>query len=201
MLRQRQRQRGMVERVASWATSWLSLGLIVVAVAPLVPRADLRCVGYLPECDAAIEDIRTSTPEGRQIIEALEASDHIHFIHETSDPRGTMNVALSENNAYDLESGGTGLGTSSVTRWHPTDTSVSVSDNVARDPTASLQHELYHANLADQGGWTSENIPGTDVDRDEIDATIVENAYRRANNLEPRTKYGEADVPQPPIID
>jgi len=60
---------------------------------------------------------------------------------------------------------------------------------VARDPTASLLHELVHAaDECDEAGTAD----------DEIEAVRIENVYRRAAGLPQRTGYGT--VPLPPAM-
>jgi hypothetical protein len=63
-----------------------------------------------------------------------------------------------------------------------------------------MQHELAHAWVADTGGRSEETVPGTDVGRREVDATIIEDEYREAVGLDLRTRYDGAAVPTPTPI-
>jgi hypothetical protein len=127
----------------------------------------------------------------------LEQSSNFHVIAPIT---SVSNVtSFSPLDARDLQSGGTGLGSSTITEWDPNDRSPV--DGAPGSPTAALLHELWHANLADEGGWTTEPVPGTGVARDEVDASMVENEQRRADGCPPRDAYcgptGCADVPEP----
>jgi Effector protein len=145
----------------------------------------IQCVGdasFVLDCEAALLDL-SKTPTGAPIIQSLEQSDRTFTITETRS--GTQTTAFA--GAYD------GKGSSAAIRWDQTDTLPFWEDGVRADPSASLLHELYHASIADKGAWSTEVIANTDLD--EVDATMVENCYRRDVDLPQREKYNAADVP------
>jgi hypothetical protein len=147
----------------------------------------IQCVGdasFVLDCEAALLDL-SKTPTGAPIIQSLEQSDRTFTITETRSE--TQINVRDRSNAYN------GQGSSATIRWNQTDTLPFSGDGVRADPTASLLHELYHASIADKGAWSSEVIAGTDLD--EVDATMVENCYRRDEELPQREKYDGADVP------
>jgi Effector protein len=167
----------------------------------------LECDGsdpaFLVTCLNAIEEIRLATPVGRTTVERLEQSANTHTITPTDVPLGSGTDAANEANAFN------GKGTSTMMEWNPTDTA-RYADGTPRDPTSALLHELWHANVADTGGWSTETVqgslPGIPIERDEIDASIVQNEHSRATDKPLRQKYcvevddahkSCADIPQP----
>jgi hypothetical protein len=204
MLIHRHGQYSTVGRVISWVARQLSLALVVVTALPLVTQAMIVCLGdsdFVQRCVAALEDIRNTTPVGQASIARLEQAQQLHVIVETD---GVDHVVAADlKGAYDLDSGGTGMGSSTLIYWNPTDSSVlegrGITDPkaVLSDPNASLLHEVYHASVASDGGWSMSLVPGTHTQRQEIDATQVENEYRKEEGLPLRTKYDDAAVPAP----
>jgi hypothetical protein len=57
---------------------------------------------------------------------------------------------------------------------------------VVRDPVASLLHEIVHA---------ADDCDGVNPGEHELEAVRIENIYRRAAGLCPRTRYGEEPLP------
>jgi Effector protein len=209
----KQGQCGTAGRVASRAARWISFfALVIMTVAQSPSRADLGCLGspeFVAACNAAIEEIRNSTPNGRAEIEQLENSSNVHIIDECTTTHCDNSDAVDFRTAYDLESclrlgeqeadciaAGAGSGSGTFVEWNPNDSSPFASDGVEADPTATLLHELYHSSLADEGGWSNDIVPGTRIDHTEIDATLVENVYRDTQeDLELRTMYDDARIP------
>jgi hypothetical protein len=157
---------------------------------------------------------------GRQIVEQLEASSNTHTLVPTSGQSrtipvdGTAQEAVS--NAY--QEGemdkvgnltifeGTGNGTSTQIEWNSDSTNPYPSDGTARDPASAMMHELWHAAVDDIGGSSLAKNDDTAVSQDEVTATMVENVYREATDMDLRTRYCTrtaegtmscADVPQP----
>jgi len=216
MLIYKQVQHGGIRRAALRAAGWISFAVVVMIVAPSLSQATLTCSGtpeFVQQCTEAISEIHDTTAVGEDMVDQLANSKHLHVITEDSKPFGE-NYPIDERAANNTDSGGLGLGSDTTTRWNPTatdilpDSQMDIEDHgVARDPLASLQHELYHAYVADTGDRSEATVPGrADLDNDgfiddvpqrEIDATRVENEYRQATGLDLRTNYGDADVPPP----
>jgi len=206
MLIYRQVQHRGARRATLHAAGWISFALIVMSVAPSLSRATLVCSGtpeFVQQCEAAIEEVRATTPVGEAIVEELTKEgpgSHLHVILEDPTP-DSRNIPLDRAAANDLESGGLGIGSDTTTFWNPTATDPFISEpSVDRDPIATMQHELAHAWVADTGGRSEETVPGTDVGRREVDATIIEDEYREAVGLDLRTRYDGAAVPTPTPI-
>lgn len=90
--------------------------------------------------------------------------------------------------------GGTGKGSDAGVNWNPTNTT-KYGEGIARDPCASLYHELFHAyedvmGISDDRAFGATGIPTT-----EVNATRAENAYRKSQGLTQRTKYGDRALP------
>jgi len=210
MLIYKQAQHGGVKRTTLHCAGWISFALVVMMVAPSVSQATLECVGtpeFKEQCEKAIQEVHDTTPVGQAMVDKLRESSNPHVIEQNPNPFAE-NGPYNRDAANDLESGGDGTGSGTSTLWNPTTTN-DFPDGVARDPTASMQHELWHAFTADTGGRSLEVVPDTEgIGRREIDATIVENDYREAVGLDPRTEYCRmenggvvecADVPRPGV--
>jgi len=203
-------------RIISWTARYLSLSLITLTAPSFDSRATLECDESIdPEwavkCHEAIEQVRQATAMGRQIIENLEQSPNTHTVvptpakSRTIPVDGTAQEAVS--NAY--QEGqidkvgnltvfeGTGKGTSTQIEWNSDSTDPYPSDGTPRDPASAMMHELWHADVANGGGWSLVKNDDTAVSQDEVTATMVENVHREATDKDLRTKYGDADVPQP----
>jgi hypothetical protein len=72
-----------------------------------------------------------------------------------------------------------------VITWNPT-LRTALDASTARDPVASLVHELVHA---------VDDCEGRNPGERELEAVRVENVYRRAAGLPQRTGYGDVAVP------
>jgi hypothetical protein len=150
------------------------------------------------DCQPALEHARTATPVGGAIVEGLEASSNTHVIMRSLEPEGTQTIALNEN-AYN------GVGTSTIIEWNPNQDG-NFLDGTPVEPQSGLTHELFHASVADEGGFSSEKVPGTAVLNDEIQASEVENEQRLHDGLPLRDQYcvrlrdgtvSCADIPPP----
>jgi hypothetical protein len=170
----------------------------MLIVAPATPLAELACAGdenFVGQCQVALEDSRTTSPAGAAVIERLENSSNPHVILPASSVDEASTSPISQFDAYDTASGGSGVGTGTFVTWAPLD--FTPIDGAPGSPHALLLHELWHANIAEEGGMSSDNVPGTQLDRDEIDATIVENQCRQNTRCGLRESYGRAGVPLP----
>jgi hypothetical protein len=135
----------------------------------------------------ALEEIG-KTKAGKEVLDSLNASKNTHTIQETKTPKG------SSNRPDDFKKAGDGTGTGSTTKWEPEGTD-RYDEDVNRDPTAALFHELVHACDADKGTRDGSVDPGSDIKKNEIEATKKENEYRKEKGLPERKKYGGKPLP------
>jgi hypothetical protein len=103
----------------------------------------------------------SATPAGQALIEDLEQSPNTHTITFTPELWSSTYAdsdanALAQGQVLTESDGsvvrGTGQGTSTTIEWSPTGTQPYPSDGTPRDPTSALMHELWHADIADNGG-------------------------------------------------
>ncbi len=82
-----------------------------------------------------------------------------------------------------------------ITVWWDPNYRDAFADGVIADPCASLYHELSHAEDEADGTLSNGECDDTGINDDEVYASLAENAYRRANGLEPRQTYGSKALP------
>lgn len=133
-------------------------------------------------------DELSKSKAGKEVLDALKGSDKVHKIKETNVPKG------SGNRPDDMGKAGNGTGTGSTTKWEPNGTE-KYDEDVNRDPTAALLHELVHACDADKGTRDGSVDAGSGIKKNEIETTKKENAYRKEKGLPERQKYGGKPLP------
>jgi Effector protein len=143
---------------------------------------------FKKKVEKALEEIG-KTKAGKDVLDTLKNSNNTHTIKETNVPKGSGNTPANGTNA------GNGTGTGSTTKWEPNGTE-KYDDDVNRDPTAALLHELAHACDADKGARDAGVEAGSGIKKNEIKATGKENEYRKEKGLAERQKYGGKPLPK-----
>lgn len=176
-------------------TAAFLIALSTLTVSTGTARADIVINGsdeFRKAVQACIDKINKSGDDMAKILSDLEKSDKIHVIVEgTKPPNGA--VPKVEDDARLKDDGGTGKGTGSTTTWGPK-VVTPYTEGIARDPCASLLHELSHARDFDQGLSDTRKGP-SGIPNEEVKACTNENIYRKANSLPIRKKYGTNDLP------
>lgn len=142
-----------------------------------------ECLQTLLEADA----------ETAAIVRKLEGSDFDHVISESAGGNGMTPNSEDDANPTGVTGTATGNGTGSTIRWNPTKVDP-YSDGTARDPCASLLHELKHACDANEGELDPRPGAGG-IRKEEVDACREENRYRKRAGLPQRTEYGGKALP------
>jgi hypothetical protein len=96
--------------------------------------------------------------------------------------------------AFETPKSKNGPGSSTVT-WNPTSVEP-FGDGVARDPCASLYHELSHADDISKGTVPQGECGDTGIKTAEVKATLAENRYRESKGLPPREEYDGKKLPK-----
>ena len=148
--------------------------------------------------NACLDKIRADGDDAKSILQALEDSARDHQIKPGNGVNGT--VADDSKDSRSKDDGGTGKGTTSTTEWDPTLTKP-YADGVARDPCATLLHELRHALDADEGSMDYRRDPDTKIQNQELKASTAENRYRKNQGLPQRTMYGKTKLPKSAIFE
>jgi hypothetical protein len=199
MIFQNKAKHGTIWQDASGGAFCLGLSLIISIGMPVVGHAELRCEGsveFQRECGVALERLYDDTAAGQAVVQRLRDSPggHVHVI---------IQAGTDGNGSQAIDGRGEitpGVGSSTTVQWDPRDTST-YSDGVPRYPFGVLLHELAHSAKADDGTASNAKVPGTDVDADEIQASMIENEQRLHDNQAPRTTYCGyttcTDVPPP----
>jgi hypothetical protein len=155
-------------------------------------RADLIILRHPPGFDdqvnACLDTLRRAnhTPETRRVIDWAERDDTPPIIVRHTD---------GGSNTFDTPRSPSGPGSSTVV-WNPSPGGT-YEDGVPRDPCTSLFHELVHAmRFGDRSAAPARTLCGaTGIQREEVLATLLENAYRAANGQPPRTQYDGHPLP------
>jgi hypothetical protein len=98
------------------------IGPVAVLTAPVMCEAALECVGdaeFVLRCLANVQHIHNSSPAGMATVDRLRDSSNLHLIVETEG--SPQNLAVNGDAALSLSSGGTGLGSPTITSWNPND--------------------------------------------------------------------------------
>lgn len=157
-----------------------------IVVDPLANDAFKKAVA---DCFAKF-DAAGGDPMG--IMPALRNSTKTTTIRSSAG--GNSESATVPNDGKSARDGGTGKGSDANVNWNPNNTT-KYAEGIARDPCASLYHELFHA-YEDVMGISDDRIFGTTgIPTTEVNATRAENAYRKAQGLPLRTKYGDRALP------
>jgi hypothetical protein len=146
--------------------------------------ADREC--FQKDFDAALSTMRNTDPVFAEMLDALNASDIVHFVEYTSD--WTTSDGDDEDHHQDI-------------KWNPPAGRRFKSGHVCVDPVAALLHELYHA-WENQSGMLKNNretvlAENNYIPLSELNATKFENLYRRLHRprLCPRVFYGALALP------
>jgi hypothetical protein len=105
-----------------------------------------------------------------------------------------VRIVSTRGGSNTFATNGDGKGSSTI-HWNMIDT-WPYSDGVAREPCASLYHELNHADGLSRGNEPEGRCGDTGIDKSEVKATLAENRYRRAKGLPLRTQYNGAPLPR-----
>ena len=175
--------RGVGAKVLVVGALALVLGWALAVQAQIVIQGDAGFVAKVEEC---LEKIAASGGQCAAALSQVTGSGNIHTIKEGNKSNGS-----TPNNESDATDGSTGTG--STTTWDP-DYTDNYTDDVARDPCASLCHEIMH--MADFDKGKSDPSAGHNgIPKEEIKACGGENEYREKNGLPKRTKYGGQPLP------
>jgi hypothetical protein len=158
---------------------------------PVQAGAGIKVEGdaeFKKQVEKALEDIG-KTKAGKEVLDQLKGSNNTHTIKETKTPKG------SSNTPGDFKKAGNGTGTDSTTKWEPDGTD-KYDEDVNRDPTAALFHELVHACDADKGTRDPTVDDPSGIKKNEVKATKKENEYRKEKGLPERQKYGGKALPK-----
>ncbi len=175
------------------------VALLMSALAAFLARTGAASIvvegddAFKQKVNTALQKIKGSDPAKKAKIEALESSGNKHKIKKTDVKKGSNNDVEDKASAGNASNG---KGTGSVTQWEPNGTD-KYDDDVNRDPTAALFHELVHACDKDKGMEGRGDVKGPDgeIDGDEVNAVTVENMYRMLAGLDLRAKYGGRRLP------
>lgn len=129
--------------------------------------------------------------------EMLESPKTIRIVQT----RDNVNKCGPDNDrdAMPVDAGGTGAGSDSTVHWNPSNTR-EVQPGVARDPCASLFHEMVHGCEMAEGTLDMRPDRATRIKRSEISATRFENRFRKAEGLPQRTEYSGKPLPADAIF-
>jgi hypothetical protein len=169
--------------------------LLLLSAAPA--RATITIDGddaFKTSVNGCIDKFLEADPETKDIINKLKTppAKHDHKIKKSDKSNNTDYD--TQNDADSAAAGGTGAGTGTTTGWDPGYTDP-YGDGTARDPCASLLHELRHALDGEQGTRDSRLDGATSIKTNEIEASKEENRYRKKKGLPQRGKYGDKDLP------
>jgi hypothetical protein len=152
---------------------------------------------FKAEVEACIKKIAHDGESAKQILKDLQDSKKHHKI-----TKGEKRNSTTADNIADRDvpaAGGTGKGTATTISWDPAYKD-KYADGTARDPCASLLHEMRHAQQDDKGTNDPREDPATKIRKDEIDACTEENKFRNDQGLPLRTQYGSNKLPDSAIL-
>jgi len=125
-------------------------------------------------------------------IAVLKASKNVHnILPKKGSPNSNRTNDPQKERYRDNHTNGDGTGTTIL--WDPNNHENYPGTDIARDPCASLLHELFHAYASETGTTNGTLIGG--IPAYEIDAACAENYYRFKKGLPQRKTYGGSALP------
>jgi hypothetical protein len=190
----------MGSRRRAWVASALgALAISAVAVGPASGKLDVHGSAEFKALVAnCLEQFGGADPETADIIKKLRDSKLPHTITQTNLDVNSSEPIIKSNGVLGAN-GKPGRGTGSTVRWNPKNKK-DFEDGVARDPCASLLHELAHSLHFDTGSGDVSPYMGSDIAKEEINATREENRFRKKKGLPQRKKYDSVDLPSDAIF-